>query len=274
MVRLALGGLALLPAGCASIHDVATRQRIYGGVREDVDYIANPILPSAHGGVPFWPLAIPFVLDLPLSAVLDTALLPVTIIVGMGRAPEARPQPVRVPEAPSTREVMVERRRSNLARLESGGTPQELQIAVNDLALWLGDPDFSATLSAFLRIAGRTDEDPSLRWLVIRWLIRAPQPLAFEAAIDPFRRGGARALSNTMLRFISEIALNPESYRESLRGSLGRLNPGATPETIEGMLAEALVVRRLKLLGLLDGAPDEVDPDLLQRTKKAMIQPW
>lgn len=64
--------LALLLGGCGSIADIATEQRIYGGVQKDVELMENP-----------FPMILLAVLDVPLSACLDTVLLPVTIAISV-----------------------------------------------------------------------------------------------------------------------------------------------------------------------------------------------
>ncbi|HZE99519.1 MAG TPA: YceK/YidQ family lipoprotein [Planctomycetota bacterium] len=71
--------LTVFLGGCGSIADLAVEQRIYGGVQVDARLVEHPYLPSSQDY--FFPLVILGILDLPLSAVVDTVLLPVTIII-------------------------------------------------------------------------------------------------------------------------------------------------------------------------------------------------
>ena len=65
----AVAALALLAlGGCGSIANLAEGPRIYGGLRKDVEWFDSP----CTAGLGF--------LDFPLSAALDTALLPVTVV--------------------------------------------------------------------------------------------------------------------------------------------------------------------------------------------------
>lgn len=63
---------ASLLAGCGPIMDLDRGPRIYGGVRADVQ-LSSGVLHVIPAGL--------FALDLPFSLVLDTLLLPVTIMV-------------------------------------------------------------------------------------------------------------------------------------------------------------------------------------------------
>lgn len=73
--------LTVLLAGCGTIADMAVDQRIYGGIQQDVHLIENPTLPKTSPPEYFFPLIIIGALDVPLSFVLDTVLLPVTITI-------------------------------------------------------------------------------------------------------------------------------------------------------------------------------------------------
>lgn len=73
--------LTVLLAGCGSIADISTDQKIYGGIQKDVGLIEDPYLPKTSPPEYFFPLVILGILDIPLSFVLDTVLLPVTITI-------------------------------------------------------------------------------------------------------------------------------------------------------------------------------------------------
>jgi uncharacterized protein YceK len=73
--------LTVLLAGCGTIADIATDQKIYGGIQKDVALIEDPVLPKTSPPEYFFPLVIFGILDVPLSFVLDTVLLPVTITI-------------------------------------------------------------------------------------------------------------------------------------------------------------------------------------------------
>ena len=74
-------GLTVLLAGCGSIADIATDRKIYGGIQKDVALIEEPYLPKTSPPEYFFPLILIGILDVPLSFVLDTVLLPVTITI-------------------------------------------------------------------------------------------------------------------------------------------------------------------------------------------------
>lgn len=91
--------LALFPAlallclsGCGTIANLAEGPRVYGGVQADIRLIGDPRL---QDGTPSTPLVVLGILDLPLSAALDTALLPITLIFELARDPEESPIPRR-----------------------------------------------------------------------------------------------------------------------------------------------------------------------------------
>jgi len=74
-----LMAVCLCTAGCGTINDLTKGddgQRIYGGVRQDAAMISgsNQSTPMILG-----------ILDFPFSFVLDTALLPVTLIFALFR---------------------------------------------------------------------------------------------------------------------------------------------------------------------------------------------
>jgi len=73
--------LTILLAGCGSIADISTDQQIYGGIQKDVALIEDPYLPKTSPPEYFFPLIILGILDVPLSFVLDTLFLPVTITI-------------------------------------------------------------------------------------------------------------------------------------------------------------------------------------------------
>jgi len=79
-VLLRLLRLVLLFAvgGCASIGDMADRQKIYGGTRYIAGQVDKPCIlgPCASCG-PCW------LFDLPLSLAADTVLLPVTLTIAI-----------------------------------------------------------------------------------------------------------------------------------------------------------------------------------------------
>ena len=71
--------LCLSLTGCGSIVNMLTDLEVYGGVKKGVRLIEHPYLPKT--GEYFFPMIIIGVIDVPLSAVLDTILLPVTLTV-------------------------------------------------------------------------------------------------------------------------------------------------------------------------------------------------
>jgi len=73
--------MAVLLAGCGSIADIATDQKIYGGIQKDVALMGNPYLPKTDPPEYFFPLILFGILDVPLSFAVDTLLLPVTITI-------------------------------------------------------------------------------------------------------------------------------------------------------------------------------------------------
>ena len=79
--RLFALSLSVMLAGCGTIADIAVDQRIYGGIQQDVHLIENPYLPKTSPPEYFFPLIIIGAIDVPLSFVLDTVLLPVTITI-------------------------------------------------------------------------------------------------------------------------------------------------------------------------------------------------
>jgi uncharacterized protein YceK len=85
-----LAALALLLlSGCGTIANLAEGPRVYGGVRTDVRMIGDPRLPD---GTHSSPIAVLAIVDLPLSAALDTALLPITLIFEFHYVPEETPR--------------------------------------------------------------------------------------------------------------------------------------------------------------------------------------
>jgi len=81
--RLAVAALAVLLGGCGSIADIAEHQRIYGGIQQDVRLMGEPYLPKTSPPEYFFPLILFGFFDLPLSFVLDTVLLPVTVTIAL-----------------------------------------------------------------------------------------------------------------------------------------------------------------------------------------------
>jgi uncharacterized protein YceK len=74
--------VALSCGGCGTISDMTTGQngqRIFGGVRKDSGLITNPESSPAQLSI------ILGILDFPFSLVLDTGLLPVTVIIALIR---------------------------------------------------------------------------------------------------------------------------------------------------------------------------------------------
>jgi uncharacterized protein YceK len=82
-MKTALLGIALafLLGGCGTIADMAVDQRIYGGIQQDVHLIGNPYLPKTEPPDYFFPLIFFGILDIPLSLVADTLMLPITITI-------------------------------------------------------------------------------------------------------------------------------------------------------------------------------------------------
>ncbi|HLY08380.1 MAG TPA: YceK/YidQ family lipoprotein [Planctomycetota bacterium] len=78
---LLAAALALLLGGCGTIADIATDQKIYGGIQKDVQLMKHPYLPKTDPPEYFFPLILIAILDVPLSFTLDTVLLPVTITI-------------------------------------------------------------------------------------------------------------------------------------------------------------------------------------------------
>ena len=79
----------LLTTGCATIINLAQGPAlIYGGARIDIHLISEPEI-HGHFLLPFLLFGI---FDLPLSAALDTILLPLTIPLDLSREPDKRPQ--------------------------------------------------------------------------------------------------------------------------------------------------------------------------------------
>ncbi|MCP5023996.1 MAG: YceK/YidQ family lipoprotein [bacterium] len=101
-IRVTLIALTPLLIGCASIESIIKDQRIYGGVRNNAYYISTAYgdpMPAPDNLLvayltwnrdfgrelsrTFGPL---FILDMPLSLVLDTVLLPVTVTTWLVRS--------------------------------------------------------------------------------------------------------------------------------------------------------------------------------------------
>jgi uncharacterized protein YceK len=76
-------------AGCGTIGNLANDPRIYGGARYDVDEM-GATGPCSSGIVA--------VFDLPFSVVLDTAVLPFTLIYELVKPDPLPPPPPRRPE--------------------------------------------------------------------------------------------------------------------------------------------------------------------------------
>ena len=78
-----IGAILLLALwGCGTIQDVATERRIYGGVRRDLELRSFP----RSGVIGNDPTFLLLIVDLPLCAVADTLLLPLTLPSG-GKEP-------------------------------------------------------------------------------------------------------------------------------------------------------------------------------------------
>ena len=73
--------LSVLLTGCGSIADIATDQKIYGGIQKDVQLMGKPYLPKTEPPEYFFPLVLFGLFDIPLSFALDTVLLPVTLTI-------------------------------------------------------------------------------------------------------------------------------------------------------------------------------------------------
>lgn len=80
---LALLAFLTLLGGCGTIADMAENQRIYGGIQADVRLIGEPYLPKTQPPEYSFPLVIFGILDMPLSLVADTVLLPVTVTIAL-----------------------------------------------------------------------------------------------------------------------------------------------------------------------------------------------
>jgi uncharacterized protein YceK len=89
MRRLAIpAALALLLGGCGSISDITSEQRIYGGVQKDAEMIGHPYVPKTEEY--YFPYLLFGILDLPLSIVVDTVLLPATIAIAASKDDSSR----------------------------------------------------------------------------------------------------------------------------------------------------------------------------------------
>ncbi len=114
-IRVTLITLTPLLFGCGSIDSIIKDQRIYGGVRNNAHFISTaygdprPVPDNALVAYltwnrdfgrelsrPFAPLAI---LDMPLSLVLDTVLLPVTVTTWLVRS-DSTPVQLQDEDAP------------------------------------------------------------------------------------------------------------------------------------------------------------------------------
>jgi len=82
--------LTVLLGGCGTIGDLAANQRIYGGVWTDCNLIDDPYLPNTHPPQYSFPLVLLGLFDLPLSAILDTLVLPITIPITLSSEDEQR----------------------------------------------------------------------------------------------------------------------------------------------------------------------------------------
>ena len=70
-MKIALALALLVFGGCGTIEDLHQGPRIYGGVRQDVEWLGGQCM----AGVGF--------LDFPFSLVLDTVLLPFTAVYSL-----------------------------------------------------------------------------------------------------------------------------------------------------------------------------------------------
>lgn len=89
-IRLVALALVVLLGGCGSIVNMLSDQEIYGGVKKGVRLIEHPYLPRTSPPEYFFPLIIIGVIDVPLSAVLDTVFLPVYLIIELTSDDEPR----------------------------------------------------------------------------------------------------------------------------------------------------------------------------------------
>lgn len=86
--RRAFTALALLVlTGCGTIQDLIYEQRIYGGVRRDLELRSFP----RPGPIGNDPTSLLLIIDLPFCFVADTLLLPYTLSAGEGGPEEERP---------------------------------------------------------------------------------------------------------------------------------------------------------------------------------------
>ena len=69
--------------GCGTISNLGERPRIYGGVREDAK------LMETTGPCSSWPAGC---MDMPFSLILDTVLLPFTLIYELASPAETTPE--------------------------------------------------------------------------------------------------------------------------------------------------------------------------------------
>jgi uncharacterized protein YceK len=82
--RRALAALALIVlSGCGTIQDLLYEQRVYGGVRRDLELRSFP----RSGPIGNDPTFLLMIIDLPICIVADTLLLPYTLSIG-GAEPE------------------------------------------------------------------------------------------------------------------------------------------------------------------------------------------
>jgi len=87
--RAAAALALLLLAGCGTIQDLVEEQRVYGGVRRDLEFRSFPHFGPFGNDPTFLLLAI----DLPLCLVADTLLLPYTLAVRRRREKEEEAPP-------------------------------------------------------------------------------------------------------------------------------------------------------------------------------------
>ena len=80
-IRLLALSMTVLLGGCGSIVNMLTEWDIYGGVKNGVRLVEKPYLPKSDPPEYFFPLVIIGIIDIPLSAVLDTLTLPISLIV-------------------------------------------------------------------------------------------------------------------------------------------------------------------------------------------------
>jgi uncharacterized protein YceK len=78
-MRIGVLAVLLTLSSCGTLIDLGHEQRVYGGVRYDMENLGGGL---GHSFVPAWIR----IFDVPFSLVLDTVVLPLTVIQSMAGA--------------------------------------------------------------------------------------------------------------------------------------------------------------------------------------------